>query len=87
MEIEPPNKVSCQSRPMHYRIEWPEMALRLFLTVIAGAILGLNRSEHGHAAGLRTTLLVCLAASVSMLQVNVLLPIAGKTPESFAVLD
>jgi putative Mg2+ transporter-C (MgtC) family protein len=36
---------------------------------------------------LRTTLLVCLAASVSMIQVNLLLPIAGKSPDSFAVLD
>ena len=72
---------------MLYRIEWPEIALRLLLTVVAGALLGLNRSEHGHAAGLRTTLLVCLAASVSMLQVNLLLPVSGKNPESFAVLD
>ena len=72
---------------MPYRIAWPEIALRLLLTIVAGALLGLNRSEHGQAAGLRTTLLVCLAASVSMLQVNLLLPVAGKTPESFAVLD
>ena len=72
---------------MSYTIEWPEIALRLLLTVIAGGLLGLNRSEHGHAAGLRTTLLVCLAASVSMLQVNLLLPLSGKTPTSFSVLD
>jgi putative Mg2+ transporter-C (MgtC) family protein len=72
---------------MPYKIEWPEIALRLLLTVIAGGLLGMNRSEHGHAAGLRTTLLVCLAASVSMLQVNLLLPISGKTPSSFSVLD
>jgi putative Mg2+ transporter-C (MgtC) family protein len=50
-------------------------------------VAGLNRSEHGHAAGLRTTLLVCLAASASMIQVNLLLPLSGKTPESFSVLD
>ncbi|MFY9986349.1 MAG: MgtC/SapB family protein [Chthoniobacterales bacterium] len=72
---------------MPYIIGWPEIALRLLLTVAAGALLGLNRSEHGHAAGLRTTLLVCLAASVSMLQVNLLLPVSGKTAQSFAVLD
>ena len=72
---------------MPYTIEWPEVALRLLLTVVAGAFLGMNRSEHGHAAGLRTTLLVCLAASVSMLQVNLLLPVSGKTSGSFAVLD
>ena len=72
---------------MPITIEWPEIALRLALTVVAGTLIGLNRSEHGHSAGLRTTLLVCLAASVSMIQVNLLLPIAGKSPDSFAVLD
>jgi putative Mg2+ transporter-C (MgtC) family protein len=72
---------------MPYIIGWPEVALRLVFTIVAGALLGLNRSEHGHAAGLRTTLLVCLAASVSMLQVNLLLPVTGKTPGSFSVLD
>jgi putative Mg2+ transporter-C (MgtC) family protein len=68
-------------------VGWPEIALRLTLTVVAGTLIGLNRSEHGHSAGLRTTLLVCLAASVSMIQVNLLLPIAGKNADSFAVLD
>jgi putative Mg2+ transporter-C (MgtC) family protein len=51
-------------------IGWGEIALRLALTVAAGIVIGANRSEHGHAAGLRTTVLVCLAASLSMLQVN-----------------
>src|ERR1700693_1631613 len=72
---------------MPITIEWPEIALRLALTVVAGTLIGLNRSEHGHSAGLRTTLLVCLAASVSMIQVNLLLSMAGKSPGSFAVLD
>src|SRR6201996_7524474 len=68
-------------------IGWWEIALRLALTVAAGVLIGINRSEHGHAAGLRTTLLVCLAASLSMLQVNLLLPMTGKTSSSFAVMD
>jgi putative Mg2+ transporter-C (MgtC) family protein len=55
---------------MPITIEWPGIAFRLALTVVAGTLIGLNRSEHGHLAGLRTTLLVCLAASVSMIQVN-----------------
>ena len=54
---------------------------------VAGGLLDLNRSERGHAAGVRTTVLVCLAASASMIQVNLLLPVSGKTPESFSVLD
>jgi putative Mg2+ transporter-C (MgtC) family protein len=66
---------------------WGEIAVRLALTVVAGILIGINRSEHGHAAGLRTTLLVCLAASLSLLQVNLLLPMTGKTSSSFAVMD
>jgi hypothetical protein len=42
---------------MPITIEWPEIALRLTLTVVAGTLIGLNRNEHGHSAGLRTTLL------------------------------
>jgi uncharacterized membrane protein YhiD involved in acid resistance len=53
-------------------LEWADMVLRLVLTVMAGILLGYNRSEHGKAAGMRTTLLVCLAASIAMLQVNLL---------------
>lgn len=48
-------------------LEWTEAVVRLLLTVIVGALLGYNRSEHGKAAGIRTTLLVCLAASVAMI--------------------
>ena len=64
-----------------------EIALRLALTVLAGALIGFNRSEHGRPAGLRTTLLVCLAASLSMIQANLLLPTAGKPSDSFVTLD
>ncbi|QEH38846.1 putative Mg(2+) transport ATPase [Aquisphaera giovannonii] len=66
---------------------WEDIAVRLLLTVAAGALIGLNRSEGAHAAGLRTTLLVGLAAAVSMIQMNLLLPVAGKTSGSFATLD
>jgi putative Mg2+ transporter-C (MgtC) family protein len=66
---------------------WQEIAVRLALTMIAGAIIGLNRGARGHAAGFRTIILVGLAASVAMIQTNVLLPLAGKTPESFATID
>jgi putative Mg2+ transporter-C (MgtC) family protein len=66
---------------------WQDICVRLALTVIAGAIIGFNRGARGHAAGFRTTILVGLAASVAMLQTNILLPLAGKTAESFAVMD
>jgi putative Mg2+ transporter-C (MgtC) family protein len=66
---------------------WADIATRLALTMLAGAAIGFNRGARGHAAGFRTTILVGLAASVAMIQTNVLLPVSGKTPESFAVLD
>ena len=68
-------------------IGWPEVALRLVLTVLAGGLVGLNRGEEGRPAGLRTTLLVCLAASISMLEVNLLLETSGKAASSFIQLD
>jgi uncharacterized membrane protein YhiD involved in acid resistance len=43
-------------------LRWTDVALRLALTIGASMLLGYNRSEHGKAAGMRTTLLVCLAA-------------------------
>jgi len=66
---------------------WEDIGLRLFLTILAGALVGLNRGVRGHAAGLRTTILVGLAACVAMIQANILLPVGGKTPASFGVMD
>lgn len=68
---------------MPLTITWSDVALRLVSALIAGAVVGYNRGERGKAAGLRTTLLVCLAAAVAMLQVNFLLPLAGRSPSSF----
>src|SRR5262249_12866451 len=64
-----------------------DVILRIVCTLIAGAIMGYNRGEHGKAAGLRTTMLVCLAASLAMLQVNYLLPLAGRPAGSFIMND
>ena len=72
---------------MPLSITWPDIAIRLVGAVIAGLLIGLNRSEHGHVAGLRTTTLVSLAACVAMIQVNLLLPLAGKASSSFIVMD
>lgn len=66
---------------------WYDVALRLALTVVVSLAIGYNRSEHGKAAGMRTTLLVCLAASVAMIQVNILLPTAGRSSDSFVMND
>jgi putative Mg2+ transporter-C (MgtC) family protein len=68
-------------------ISWEQVALRLALTMVAGALIGMNRTERGRPAGLRTTLLVCLAASVSMIQANLLMNTVGKASNSFIMLD
>lgn len=68
-------------------LAWTDVALRLALAAAAAFAIGLNRDEHGHAAGLRTTLLVCLAATIAMIQANLLINTIGKKPDSFVVLD
>ena len=73
--------------PMLTSLHWTDVVLRLAVTVIVSLVIGYNRSEHGKAAGMRTTLLVCLAASVAMIQVNILLPIAGRASDSFVMND
>lgn len=72
---------------MPAQIHWTAIALRLLLSVAAGGLLGLERSKTGHAAGLRTTLLVTLAAAVSMIQMNLLIQTNGKPPNSYVVMD
>lgn len=72
---------------MPLTLDWSAMTVRLACAFAAGAAFGVNRSESGKAAGLRTTILVCLAACIAMLQANALLDQTGKTTDSFAVLD
>lgn len=67
--------------------EWSDIALRLLCTIVAGFFIGLDRGAHGRPAGLRTTMLVALAACLAMVQVNLLLGQTGKHPDSFVTLD
>lgn len=73
--------------PMPLTVSAGDLALRLGLTALAGAAIGINRGEHGRPAGLRTTMLVCLAAAGSMIEANLLLPTTGKAANSFVTLD
>ena len=66
---------------------WSDIFIRLMLTVIAGLVLGIDRTQRGRAAGMRTMVLICLAASVSMIQVNLLLSLAGRPVDSLVMLD
>jgi putative Mg2+ transporter-C (MgtC) family protein len=68
-------------------LDWSDLLLRLVLTLAAGSLIGANRGERGKPAGLRTTVLVCLAASISMLLMNLLLSTTGKTSASYAMMD
>ena len=72
---------------MPLTLTWQDIALRLALSVVAGAMIGLDRGEHGRPAGLRTTLLVCLAAAVAMIQTNLLLATRGRASDSFIMMD
>jgi putative Mg2+ transporter-C (MgtC) family protein len=72
---------------MQSSTDWVDIALRLLLSGIASAAIGINRGEEDRPVGLRTTMLVTLAAAISMIEVNLLLPVAGKTQDSFVRLD
>jgi len=44
-----------------------EMVLRILLAFVAGAVIGWERETHGRPAGLRTTVLACVASAVAMI--------------------
>jgi putative Mg2+ transporter-C (MgtC) family protein len=68
-------------------LTWPAIALRLLLTALCAGVLGIDRDERGRSAGLRTNILVGLAASLAMIQANWLINSNGKSVDSFAVMD
>lgn len=72
---------------MTLTLTWQHIALRIALAVVASFFIGLNRDEHGKTAGIRTTMLVCLAATLAMIEANLLINTVGKTPTSFIQLD
>ena len=72
---------------MPIALTWSDISIRLLCAFAAGAFIGLNRTEHGRVAGLRTSILVSLAACIAMIQVNLLLPLAGRAPNSFVMND
>lgn len=72
---------------MPLELTWQDMAVRIALAVLAGALIGFNREERSQAAGLRTTVLVCLAACLAMVLANALLGTSGKDPSKFAQID
>jgi len=72
---------------MPTNLVWSDIAIRLLCTIVAGGVIGYNRGEHGRPAGLRTMILVSLAACLAMIEANYLNSTMGKTPSSMAVMD
>jgi putative Mg2+ transporter-C (MgtC) family protein len=68
-------------------LSWLQIALRILLALLASFLIGFDRDEHGKTSGIRTTMLVCLAATLAMLQANLLMNSTGKASDSFVVLD
>jgi putative Mg2+ transporter-C (MgtC) family protein len=66
---------------------WIDIGVRLALTIAAASLLGYDRGARGQVAGVRTVILVGLAAACAMALANLLLPVQGKGPTSFAQLD
>ena len=72
---------------MAIHLGWFDVMLRLACTIAAGFLIGFDRGEHSRPAGLRTTILVSVAACLAMIQANLLLGVAGRPLDSFVTLD
>lgn len=64
-----------------------DLVLRLLLALAAAALIGRERGANGHAAGLRTTMLVALAAALSTALASDLLSTHGKVTGDFSTMD
>jgi putative Mg2+ transporter-C (MgtC) family protein len=64
-----------------------EIALRLACALLAGGLLGVNREVKSHPAGLRTLVLVCLAAALVMIEANLLLSTKLPSGAGFTTFD
>lgn len=72
---------------MPIAVTWEDMALRIAAAVIAGGLIGLDRGIRGRIAGLRTTILMCLAAAGAMIEANMMLGVTGHSSASFTMMD
>lgn len=68
-------------------VTWPDILARLGTALACGALIGIDRTMRGRVAGLRTTILMCLAACAAMIEANLVLSVTGKTASSFSVMD
>lgn len=55
---------------MSATLSWSDIGIRILLALVAGMLIGLDRDEHAHPAGMRTTVLIAVAAAVAMIQAH-----------------
>ncbi|OYY23049.1 MAG: hypothetical protein B7Y65_03735 [Azorhizobium sp. 35-67-15] len=67
--------------------DWADIVLRLACAFVACGLIGLDRGSQERAAGLRTNIIVGVAACVAMISANLLLTLSGKTSDSFVQTD
>lgn len=72
---------------MDVHVTATDIIVRLAAALVAGAVIGYDRGTRGRAAGLRTNILMCLAAAGAMIEANLMLGIVGKTSHSFTMMD
>jgi putative Mg2+ transporter-C (MgtC) family protein len=72
---------------MSATLSWADILLRLSLAIAAGFLIGLDRGEHAQPVGLRTTVLISVAATVAMIQANWLMIHMVDTRVSILRLD
>jgi putative Mg2+ transporter-C (MgtC) family protein len=68
-------------------LSWGDVLVRLTLGFAAGFLIGLDRGVHAHPAGLRTTILVSVAATTAMIQANWLMIHTADTHISIVRAD
>jgi putative Mg2+ transporter-C (MgtC) family protein len=68
-------------------VTWQDILLRLTAALIAGGLIGYDRGTRGRIAGLRTTILMCLAAAGAMIEANLMLSVGGRSASSFTTMD
>ncbi len=66
---------------------WADISLRLLCAFIACCVVGLDREWQERAAGMRTTVLVGMAACFAAVSTNLLLGTTGKESGGFAQID
>lgn len=67
--------------------DWTDIALRLGCCFVACLLIGLDREWQERAAGMRTTILVGLAACFASLSANLMLSTQGLQSHDFARMD